>query len=72
MPINQSLAAALKKKYGAKKGEGVYFAMENSKGKTGAAYKKGLKTAKKEGHTQSKFPNQEMAMSHLKNKALTA
>lgn len=55
MPINKSLAKALKKKYGAKKGENVYFGMEKSKGKTGKIYKKGLKTAKKEGHIQAHF-----------------
>lgn len=51
MPVNKHLARNLKKEYGDKEGEKVYFAMENSKGKTGAAYKKGLKTATKEGHT---------------------
>ena len=56
MPVNLSLAKSLKKSYGPKKGENVYYAMENSKGKTGRAYKKGLKTASKEGHTVAKFP----------------
>ncbi len=48
MPVNKSLAKSLKKKYGAKKGESVYFGMENA-GKP--AFKKGMKTATKEGHT---------------------
>ena len=53
MPVNKSLAGSLKKKYGAKKGESVYYAMENKGTKS---FKKGLKTAKKEGHTSAKFP----------------
>lgn len=53
MPVNKSLATSLKKKYGSKKGESVYYAMENKGTK---AFKKGLKTAKKEGHTSIKFP----------------
>lgn len=53
MPVNKSLAASLKKKYGAKKAKQIYYAMEN-KGSKG--FKKGLKTAKKEGHTTKKFP----------------
>lgn len=57
MPVNKSLAKSLTKKYGAKKGKRVYYAMENSRGKTGKAFKKGLKTAKREGHTTKKFPN---------------
>lgn len=48
MPINKSMFNSMKKEYGAKKGEKVYFATENS-GK--ASVKKGLATAKKEGHT---------------------
>lgn len=52
MPVNASLASSLKKQYGVKKGEKVYYAMENSKSK---AFQKGLKTAKKEQHTQAHF-----------------
>jgi len=48
MPINVSLMKALKKRYGSQKGEDVYFGMENE-GKP--AFEKGLRTAKKEGHT---------------------
>ncbi len=33
MPINRSKMKALKKEYGAKKGEDVYYAMENKAGK---------------------------------------
>ena len=40
--------ASLRKQYGAKKGTSVYFGMEN---KSSKGFKKGLKTAKKEGHT---------------------
>lgn len=57
MPVNKSLAKSLKKTYGDKEGEKVYFAMENSKGKTGKAYKKGLATATKEGHTVPHMKN---------------
>jgi hypothetical protein len=53
MPVNRSLAKKLVKKYGAKKAKSVYYGME-AKGKP--AFKKGLKTAKKEGHTMAKFP----------------
>lgn len=53
MPINKSLYKALVKKYGAKKGKSVYFGME-SEGKS--SFKKGLKTAKKEGHTMAHAP----------------
>lgn len=56
MPINKSLAFALIKKYGKKKGESIYFGLENAKGKKGSAFRKGLKTAKREGHTVAKFP----------------
>lgn len=38
----------MQKQYGKKKGQSVYFASENKGGK---AFKKGLKTAKSEGHT---------------------
>lgn len=48
MPINVSEFNAMKKKYGAKKGKQVYFASENKGSK---AFKKGIKTATKEGHT---------------------
>jgi hypothetical protein len=50
--INKHLATSLKKQYG-KKGESIYFAMENQGSKS---FKKGLKTAKKEGHLVKKFP----------------
>jgi hypothetical protein len=48
MPINTSLLKSLQKKYGSDKGTSVYFGMEN---KSSKGFKKGLKTAKKEGHT---------------------
>lgn len=48
MPINVSELKAMQKKYGTKKGQSVYFATENSGKKS---FAKGLKTAKKEGHT---------------------
>lgn len=48
MPVNSTLAKSLKRQYGSKEGERVYFAMENS-GKP--SFTKGLKTATKEGHT---------------------
>jgi hypothetical protein len=47
MPINNSLMAALEKRYG-KRGRKVYFALEN---RNGRAFRKGLKTAAREGHT---------------------
>lgn len=53
MPVNKTLAKALVKKYGAKKGKEIYMAME-SEGKT--TFKKGLKTAMKEKHTLKHFP----------------
>jgi hypothetical protein len=53
MPVNKSLAKALIKKYGKKKGEDIYYAMENEKK---ASFKKGLKTATKEHHTLAHFP----------------
>jgi len=54
MPINKSLANSLTKKYGKKKGEEIYFGMENKGTKS---FKKGLRTAKKEGHTTAHFPS---------------
>jgi hypothetical protein len=48
MPINIPLINALKNKYGSKKGQSVYFGMENE-GKKGFA--KGVATAKKQGRT---------------------
>jgi hypothetical protein len=53
MPINRSLAKALTKKYGKKKGEKIYFGMESEKK---PSFIKALKTAKKEKHTLKKFP----------------
>jgi hypothetical protein len=53
MPINQSLFKSLVKKYGYKRGKDIYFSME-SEGKP--AFRKGLKTAKKEGHIVKKAP----------------
>lgn len=53
MPINKSLAKKLIEKYGAKKGKEIYYKME-AEGKP--AFKKGLKTAEKEGHTLKHFP----------------
>lgn len=55
MPINKSLMKNLEKNYGGKKGQSVYFAMENSGGKTGKTFKKGVATASKEGHTAKDF-----------------
>lgn len=52
MPVNRSLASSLKSQYGGKKGKQVYYAMENKGSK---AFQKGLKTAKKEGHTIKKI-----------------
>ena len=48
MPINLPMFAAMKKKYGAKKGKQVYFASENSGKKS---FAKGVKTAQKQGKT---------------------
>jgi hypothetical protein len=53
MPVNKHLAQNLKKQYGEEAGKKIYYAMENQ-GKP--AFKKGLKTAKKEGHTLKQFP----------------
>jgi len=53
MPVNKTLAKALIKKYGYKKGKEIYYGME-SDGKP--SFKKGLDTAEKEGHTQKSFP----------------
>jgi len=53
MPVNKTLAEALIKRYGRKKAMKIYYAMENE-GKP--AFKKGLATATKEGHTSKKFP----------------
>lgn len=41
------------KQYGLKKAKEIYYSMEND-GKP--AFKKGMKTATKEGHTQKHFP----------------
>ena len=48
MPVNVSELKAMRSKYGAKKGTNVYFASENKNSKS---FQKGIKTAKKEGHT---------------------
>lgn len=48
MPINSSMLSKMEDRYGTKKGRSVYFASENS-GKP--SFKKGLATAKREGHT---------------------
>jgi hypothetical protein len=53
LPVNKSLAKKLIEKYGYEKAMEIYYAMENE-GKP--AFKKGLKTAKKEGHVLKKFP----------------
>lgn len=53
MPVNKSLAKSLIAKYGQKRGESIYYGLENSGKKS---FAKGLKTAKKEGHTTVKFP----------------
>ncbi len=42
---------SLVKKYGKKKGESIYFGMENSRGKMGQSFKKGVKTASRHGRT---------------------
>jgi hypothetical protein len=53
MPVNRSLLKKLIEKYGEEKGKEMYYAME-SEGKP--SFKKGLKTAIKEGHTLKKVP----------------
>jgi hypothetical protein len=53
MPVNKTLAKALIKKYGQKKGEAIYFGME---GEGKSSFKKGVRTASKEGHTLKHFP----------------
>jgi hypothetical protein len=57
MPINKTLANALRKKYGDKKAKEIYYAMENE-GKP--PFKKGLATAEKEKHTQKTFPKRKL------------
>lgn len=47
MPVNATLMKSLKKKYGPKKGEQIYYSMEKS---GSPSFQKGLKTAEKEGH----------------------
>ena len=49
MPVNRTMLASLRKKYGFKRGTEIYYKME-AEGKP--PFKKGLKTAIKEGHTQ--------------------
>lgn len=53
MPVNKSLASSLVKTYGKKKGESIYYGMESE---AKPAFKKGLRTAAKEGHTSAHFP----------------
>jgi len=53
MPVNRTLAKALIKRYGQKRGEDVYYGLEADKNK---AFKKGLKTATKEKHILKHFP----------------
>lgn len=48
MPINSSMLSSMEKSYGPKKGRAIYFAKENS---GDSSFKKGLATAKREGHT---------------------
>lgn len=50
-PVNRTLADALIKEYGKKKGTDIYYSMEQTGSKS---FKKGLKTAKREGHTRKK------------------
>ena len=52
-PVNKSLAKKLISKYGIIKGENIYRGMESD---NKPSFRKGLKTAKKEGHTLSNFP----------------
>jgi hypothetical protein len=52
-PVNKNLAKSLIKKYGILKGKKIYSGMESENKPT---FKKGLKTAKKEGHTLKHFP----------------
>jgi hypothetical protein len=40
MPVNKKKMASLKKQYGAKRGEDIYYAMENKKKKKKARKKK--------------------------------
>lgn len=46
MPINRKMMRNLKREYGAKKGEDIYYAMENE-GKVPASGKRKKKKAKK-------------------------
>ena len=53
MPVNRTLARKLIKEYGYEKGMDIYYGMEND---NKPAFKKGMKTATKEGHIQKHFP----------------
>ena len=68
MPINKTLKAKLIKQYGVKEAKNVYFGMENSKGKTGKIYKKGLKTATKEKHIQAHYKTKKKTKKKGKSK----
>lgn len=48
MPINVPLIKSLQKSYGKKKGQSIYFGMENKPSK---GFVKGVKTAQKQGRT---------------------
>lgn len=67
MPVNKSMYDAMVKQYGPKRGKEVYFASESA-GKP--AFKKGLKTAKKEGHTMEHAPKTKKAAPKRKKKAV--
>lgn len=51
--VNRTLVKKLISEYGMIKGEKIYRGMESD---SKPSFKKGLKTAKKEGHTLSHFP----------------
>jgi hypothetical protein len=53
MPINKSLFNALVKKYGRQRAMSIYMGME---GDNKPSFKKGMKTATKEGHILKHFP----------------
>jgi hypothetical protein len=53
MPVNRTLARALVKKYGNKKGKEIYYAMEMEHK---PSFKKGMATAMKEKHILKHFP----------------
>lgn len=55
MPVNKDLADNLVREYGPEEGERIYYAMANSKGRTGRIFRKGLRTAKRKGRVRAHF-----------------